>query len=105
MSKKLIRLFVSSTFTDFMEERDILNRQVFPKIEAYCKSRGYTFQAVDLRFGVSKSAVEAQDTMAICLEEVKRCQDTHNYPNFMILMGNRYGWCPLPIQIDRKSVV
>ena len=103
MGKKLIRLFVSSTFTDFMEERDILNRIVFPKIEAYCKSRGYTFQAVDLRFGVSKSAVEAQDTMGICLEEVKRCQETHNYPNFMILMGNRYGWCPLPTQIVREE--
>src|ERR1019366_9288570 len=39
-------------------------------------------------------------TMAICLDEVKRCQKASSKPNFIVLLGDRYGWCPLPASID-----
>ncbi len=34
--------------------------------------------------------------MRICFEEVRRSQHTSPEPNFLILLGNRYGWRPLP---------
>ena len=38
--------------------------------------------------------------MEICLSEIARCQRTGIKPNFLILLGDRYGWYPLPAHID-----
>jgi NACHT domain- and WD repeat-containing protein len=37
--------------------------------------------------------------MNICLDEIARCQKTSPRPNFIILLGDRYGWRPLPAEI------
>lgn len=37
--------------------------------------------------------------MRICLSELKRCQDDSPRPNFLVLLGDRYGWRPLPEEI------
>ena len=37
-----------------------------------------------------------QQTMAICLREIRRCRATGVRPNFIALLGDRYGWQPLP---------
>ncbi len=34
--------------------------------------------------------------MRICFEELRRSQEISPQPNFLILLGNRYGWRPLP---------
>lgn len=99
----IIRIFVSSTFSDFTEERELLNKQVFPQLEAHCQSQGFTFQAVDLRWGISSSAAIAQDTIDVCLQEVERCQQLSPFPNFFLMLGNRYGWQPLPSPIPQEE--
>ena len=40
---KAFRLFVSSTFADFTAEREILQSNVFPALDAYCAAKGYQF--------------------------------------------------------------
>jgi hypothetical protein len=60
---------------------------------------GCRFQAVDLRWGVRGEAALDQQTMKICLEEINRCQKVTPRPNFIVLLGDRYGWCPLPFEI------
>ena len=37
--------------------------------------------------------------MEICLREIRRCQATGVKPNFIVLLGDRYGWQPLPARI------
>jgi hypothetical protein len=91
-----IRLFVSSTFTDMKAERDLLQRKVFKRLREKCQELGLRFQAIDLRWGVSEEAGRDNRTMRICLRELKRCQSGGPKPNFLILLGDRYGWCPLP---------
>ncbi|GIE99369.1 carbohydrate-binding module family 20 domain-containing protein [Paractinoplanes rishiriensis] len=86
-----VRLFVSSTFADLGAERDALHRDVFPRVRRFCAERGIPFSAVDLRWGVSPAAGLDQATVPICLAEVERC-----HPHFLLLIGDRYGWCPLP---------
>jgi hypothetical protein len=44
---RIFRVFVSSTFTDMKEERRILQKKVFPKLEAFCDRNNAKFQAVD----------------------------------------------------------
>ena len=94
---RTIRLFVSSTFSDMKAERNVLQRDVFPKLQRHCLANGLRFQAIDLRWGVSEEAGRDNRTMRICLRELKRCQEPGRpRPNFLILLGNRYGWRPLP---------
>ena len=56
MNQKSIRLFISSTFSDFVVERNYLQKIIFPKIEDYCAKLGLEFQPVDLRWGVPEEA-------------------------------------------------
>jgi hypothetical protein len=96
---RTFRLFVSSTFSDLKAERDALQREVFPRLRELCLQHGCRFQAIDLRWGVSEEASFDQQTMNICLKELRRCQEVTPRPNFIILLGNRYGWRPLPSEI------
>ena len=93
---RTVRLFVSSTFSDLKAERDALQREVFPRLNHLCLSNGFRFQAIDLRWGISEEAGRDNRTMRICLRELARCQQDRPKPNFLILLGDRYGWRPLP---------
>jgi hypothetical protein len=96
---RTFRVFVSSTFSDLKAERNALQERVFPRLRALCARHGTRFQAVDLRWGVSEEAGRDQRTMAICLDEITRSQRTSPRPNFLVLLGDRYGWRPLPAEI------
>ena len=100
--KKAFRLFISSTFADFKAERDLLHNEVFPKIREYCEEKGFTFQPIDLRWGVNTEAQFDQKTIPVCLNEVKICA-SYPHPNFLIMLGDRYGWVPLPYMIERSE--
>lgn len=99
LSSKTFRVFVSSTFSDLIEERNALQERVFPKLRKLCMEHGFRFQAIDLRWGVSEEASLDQQTMKICFEEIERSQKVSPKPNFIILLGNRYGWRPVPYEI------
>lgn len=97
---RTFRIFVSSTFEDLKAERDALQRDVFPRLRKLCEENGARFQAIDLRWGVRDEAALDQQTMEICLREIERCQQTGIKPNFIVLLGERYGWRPLPARIE-----
>jgi tetratricopeptide (TPR) repeat protein len=97
------RIFVSSTFSDLKAERNALQERVFPRLRDLAASHGCRFQAIDLRWGVSEEAALDQQTMKICLGEIARCQKVSPRPNFIILIGGRYGWCPLPYEIPTNE--
>ena len=97
---RTFRVFVSSTFEDLKEERDALQRHVFPRLRKLSEAHSARFQAIDLRWGVRDEAALDQQTMEICLREIERCQQTGIKPNFIVLLGERYGWRPLPARIE-----
>ena len=101
---KVFRVFISSTFTDMKNERMLLQKEVFPKLEHFCEKNNARFQAVDLRWGVNEESQLNQKTLDICLNEIYRCQRISPKPNFLILMGDKYGWQPIPIRISQKEM-
>lgn len=102
LRNKVIRIFISSTFEDMRKERDILQQKVYPYLVKLCAPRGWQIDFVDLRWGISKEAGVQQKTMHICLQELERCKKVSPRPNFLILQGQRYGWCPLPELIEEQ---
>jgi WD40 repeat protein len=103
VATRTFRVFVSSTFEDLKQERDALQRDLFPKLRKLCEQHGARFQAIDLRWGVRDEAALDQQTMEICLREIERCQRTGIKPNFIVLLGDRYGWQPLPPSIPASE--
>jgi NACHT domain- and WD repeat-containing protein len=93
---RTFRVFVSSTFEDFRLERDALQHRVFAPLQQLCARRGGSFRAIDLRWGVSEDAARDQQTIGLCLQEIERCRQATPRPNFLALVGDRYGWRPLP---------
>jgi nephrocystin-3 len=85
----VIRVFLSSTFVDFQEERSLLVKQVFPSLRRRARSRGVEIVDVDLRWGVTAEQTERGETLPLCLAEIDRCR-----PYFISLLGERYGWVP-----------
>jgi WD40 repeat protein len=97
-------VFVSSTFNDLKAERDALARWVFPALRRLCEDRGYKFQPVDLRWGVRAEAARDQQTVRVCLDEVARCKKLSPRPNFIVLLGDRYGWRPPPTTVSEAQM-
>lgn len=102
MRSKYIRFFISSTFADMAIERDLLQK-LFKKLGDEYKEKGWQVEAVDLRWGISQEAGYDNRTIRICKNEIKRCQEMSPKPNFISLVGDRYGWTPLPETIPQAD--
>ena len=89
MQSRTIRLFLSSTFRDFGEERDLLVKRVFPALRARLKDRFVELVDVDLRWGITVEEAERGEVLPICLAEIDRAR-----PYFIGMLGERYGWVP-----------
>lgn len=90
---RLVRVFISSTFRDFMGERDELVKRVFPELRRRCRARFVELLEVDLRWGITEEQSRQGATLKICLQEIDRCRPSE--PVFFIgLLGERYGWVP-----------
>lgn len=87
---KDIYLFISSTFIDMEDERDLLMLEVIPKVKKYCREKGLFLYPIDLRWGITEEqSKELNQTLRICLERVRDSK-----PLFLSFIGQRYGWVP-----------
>ena len=67
---KTIRIFVSSTFKDFHEEREVLVKEVFPDLRLWCEQRKLRLVECDLRWvGVLLSIIIAKKLVLITLKQ------------------------------------
>ena len=68
------------------QERNILAREVYPKLRDFCSGLGLAFQVVDMRWGVTEDSQNDHSVEKICLLEVKNCQNVSKGPNFVVSM-------------------
>lgn len=100
VSSKIVRIFTSSTFTDTTMERNTLMSKCYPKIKDYCREKhGLEFQVVDMRWGVRDEATDDHMTTELCMREIKNCQRLSMGPNFVVFLGQKYGYRPIPTYI------
>lgn len=96
-------IFVSSTFRDFQQERDILHDKVLPAINALGRKYGEEVSFCDLRWGVdtSNEADEEESSakvLSVCMNEIDRSR-----PYMLVLLGERYGFMPGKAAIDKEA--
>ena len=87
--ERVVRVFISSTFKDMIEDRNELMAQTWPALRKLCSERSVEFVEVDLRWGITEEQSKRKETVKYCLDEIKRCR-----PYFIGLLGERYGWMP-----------
>jgi len=92
---RVIRVFISSTFRDMHQEREVLIKRIFPQLRKMCEERAVTWTEVDLRWGITAEQSAEGKVLPLCLAEIERCR-----PWFIGLLGERYGWVPDSISAD-----
>ncbi|KAM4738512.1 NACHT domain- and WD repeat-containing protein 1 [Anableps anableps] len=99
----MIRVFISSTFTDMSSERKVLLEKAYPEVRSFCSSLGLVFEVVDLSWGIRNVPFGDHEACEIFLQEIQTCQKISAGPAFVGLLGNRYGHRPLPRLIPEKQ--
>ena len=85
-----LRIFVSSTFLDMFEEREVLQKEVFLELKKIAKKRNVEITEVDLRWGITEDEAGKGETVKRCLDEIERCKKSPIF--FLGIVGCRYGW-------------
>lgn len=84
-----LKIFISSTFEDMQEEREVLLKETFLEFKKLAKERFVEITEIDLRTGISPEQAENGEIVKVCLDEIKRCSDSPIF--FLGILGHRYG--------------
>ena len=90
---KQYSIFISSTFVDMDEERDIIKFQVVNRLNSHFSARKISFQVIDLRSGINTELFGKEERERRILDVCFNSIDTSR-PFFIGLLGERYGWIP-----------
>ena len=99
-------------------ERNTLMEYVYPKIKEYCREKhGLEYQVlldllllhllaqvVDMRWGVRDEMTDEHMTTALCMNELTGCQKYSMGPNFIYFGAQKYGYRPIPSEIDTAEL-
>lgn len=99
-NNRIIRVFVSSTFSDMDNERKYLMDNVFPQLKEIARRRNVTFVVLDLRWGIPDEDTRNGKVLQICLDAIRDSK-----PFFIGIVGNRVGWCPTMEELKRNHVL
>jgi hypothetical protein len=71
--QRVVRVFLSSTFTDTVHERAVLLRCVHPAVQRYARKLNFEVVFSEMRFGIRKSLSDDNKTSEVCMAELERC--------------------------------
>ena len=93
MTNNNINIFISSTFNDMQSERDIIRKQIVPKLKEKLANYHVSIQITDLRWGVNTTNEDEDKREAkvlhVCIDAIQNSK-----PYFIAILGERYGWVP-----------
>eukprot|EP00026_Physarum_polycephalum_P000179 Phypoly_transcript_00179.p1 GENE.Phypoly_transcript_00179~~Phypoly_transcript_00179.p1 ORF type:complete len:1916 (+),score=293.82 Phypoly_transcript_00179:377-6124(+) len=101
---QLVRVFVSSTFTDTEKERNLLMEDVYPFMQRMSRILGMEFETVDMRWGVRDVTQNAHNTSSLCMSEIEKCLKKSMGPAFLCILGDKYGYRPFPARIAKHTL-
>ncbi|PIK55655.1 hypothetical protein BSL78_07426 [Apostichopus japonicus] len=96
------------TSEDMESERTVLVSKVFSKgLRQFCKEWGYELQVMDPHWGLKDVWMDNHAHADICLDLLEKCKTAANGPFFLMMVGQKLGYQPLPKQLnpDEFSVI
>lgn len=99
-NNRIIRVFISSTFSDMNNERNYLMVNVFPQLKEIARRRNVTFVELDLRWGIPDEDTHNGIVIQTCLDAIRDSK-----PFFIGIVGNRVGWCPSMEEIEKNPIL
>ena len=89
----MLSFFISSTFRDMQSERDIISKNVLPRLQFMTNERGVSVSFTDLRWGINTEKLDEKKGLEKILDVCVRKIDS-SHPYFIVLIGDRYGTVP-----------
>lgn len=96
-----LKYFVSSTFTDTHNERNVIMTKLLQELNDTARLHGIDITFVDMRWGVKDENTDDHKTWDACRVELERCRDESCGSFFISLQGYKYGYRPLPREINQ----
>ncbi|CAH3143126.1 unnamed protein product [Porites evermanni] len=100
---RIIRVFISSTFTDTAQERNLLIADVYPYLKLFGRKYGFEFASSEMRWGIREESSSDHMTSIICMAEIARCQRESQGINYVAFLGDKYGFRPFPSRIEASE--
>lgn len=91
-----VRIFLSSTFSDLLEDREALVK-IFDILKLKAAKRDIHLSIVDLRWGITEEDAQNGKVISLCLEEIER-----SHPFFIGILGNNYGTTPTRDEFEKN---
>ncbi|KAI3388137.1 hypothetical protein SNEBB_001197 [Seison nebaliae] len=103
---KVVRVFLSSTFSDMHLERNCILQEIVPQCREYSREEyGVDFQLVDMRWGIPSDCTNNHTASELCLKELKTCQKLSLGPTFILIISHKYGTRILCPHIEEKTFI
>lgn len=96
-----LKYFVSSTFTDTHNERNLIMTKLLQELNDIARPNGIDITFVDMRWGVKDENTDDHKTWDACKTELEKCRNESCESFFISLQGYKYGYRPLPREIDQ----
>ena len=94
---KTMRVYLCSTGDDMKYEKETILYGSIPEVQAYCKSKGLDLQVVDLSDSyIDNSYMFDPELINVRVSELKHCIDNSFAVSSIFLVGEKYGYTPLP---------
>lgn len=87
-----VKVFISSVFSDFQHERDLIQDIVLPEMKRFClEEYNLSFEIIDLRWGIELDQYLSEEesmnkVLSVCGEMVEVAK-----PYFVLFLSDRYG--------------
>ncbi|XP_076368818.1 NACHT domain- and WD repeat-containing protein 1-like [Tachypleus tridentatus] len=100
---RVVKIFVSSTKSDFEHERRQLHEVVFPELQRYCSGFGIDLELEDIQQGSDIDSILEPASFAQQMREIEVCHRDSLGCFFLCLVGNKYRPYPLPLSIESSE--
>uniref|UniRef100_A0A915HV75 DUF4062 domain-containing protein n=1 Tax=Romanomermis culicivorax TaxID=13658 RepID=A0A915HV75_ROMCU len=98
-----IRLFICSTYHDFIKERELLWLRVLPELQQHCTQYGVDILFFDPYRQSNGDFVYDPILCEDVKQHFKKLKRESGGPYFLCLLGDKYGPCPIPFSLKGEE--
>jgi hypothetical protein len=100
---KLVKIFIASTKTDFIDERRLLLEYVGPELQTIFDEQKIEVELVDMHFGASEKDTFDAKLFEDHLNEIRMCHKLSRGCFFLSLIGKKYEPLIVPPRLESEN--